>query len=192
MNRAEERQLIQQAKAGDKGAFASLYQACVQPIFRYVLARVGDVAQAEDITSEVFMRAITGLASYQDEGHPFLAWLYRIAHARVVDAYRQHGRTPIMNDIEATVLPFEMNFDERLARKDAVQALQTALATLTEEQRTVITLRFVEGYSLEETALAMRKNANAIKALQHRAVRAIATRLERAGVDVAALLAGLS
>ncbi len=192
MERAEEKKLIQQAKEGDSQAFASLYQAHVQPIFRYILARVSDFELAEDLTSDVFTRAISGLASYQDEGTPFIAWLYRIAHARVIDTYRKKGRNPTPSDIEDAVVPFETDFDEGLMQQEAAQALKSAMRDLTEDQRTVIILRFVEGYRLEQVAVILKKNANAIKALQHRAVRAIAARLERNGVDIETLLAGLS
>lgn len=82
--------------------------------------------------------------------------------------------------------------DRSLLRRQAARTLREAIARLTDEQQQVIVLRFIEGHSLETTAQIMGKNANAIKALQHRALRALAGRLSRAGFDVEAILSGLS
>ena len=79
-----------------------------------------------------------------------------------------------------------------MLRDQAASALRTALSSLTDEQQQVIILRFIEGQNLEETAAIMGKNANAIKALQHRALRALASRLERSGFDLENILSGLS
>jgi RNA polymerase sigma-70 factor, ECF subfamily len=192
LNRADEQQLIKQAQRGDSEAFAQLYQAHVQAIYRYIVYRVSDAQLAEDLTADVFTRAISGLKSYQDEGHPFLAWLYRIAHARVVDTYRKQGRRPIESDVEEENIPIEQDMDHAMLKAQASELLRNAMQNLTDEQQQVLILRFIEDKRLEETALIMGKNANAIKALQHRAVRSLANRLERLGIDIAVLLSGLS
>jgi RNA polymerase sigma-70 factor (ECF subfamily) len=132
------------------------------------------------------------MAAYQERGKPFVAWLYRIAHARVVDYYRQTSRRPVESDIEAEPIPVGADMDRSLLRRQAARVLREAIARLTDEQQQVIVLRFIEGHSLETTAQIMGKNANAIKALQHRALRALAGRLSRAGFDVEAILSGLS
>lgn len=192
MTRAEELALIQQAQRGNREAFGVLYQAHLMPIYRYVLARVTDPQVAEDLTSDVFARVIAGLGTYKDEGLPLVAWLYRIAHDRVIDHYRKTRRQGVATDLEAQPLGFEVDFDEQVSREQIGRVLAQAMDTLTDEQRTVLQLRFIEGDSLEQTAQRMGKNANAIKALQHRAVRALAQRLAKNGVDVQTLLMGLS
>lgn len=193
MNRAEELRLLGRAQRGDRDAFAALYRANVQAIFRYIVHRVGDTALAEDFTADVFVRALKSLATYQDQGKPLVAWLYRIAHARVVDHYRRVGRRPAEDDLdegsEVAVLP---DMDQSLLRRQMAQLLRQAITGLTDEQQQVVVLRFMEGCSLEDTAQVMGKNANAIKALQHRALRSLAGRLERAGLDIDAILSGLS
>jgi RNA polymerase sigma-70 factor (ECF subfamily) len=82
--------------------------------------------------------------------------------------------------------------DEGLLRKHAARALKAAMAELTGDQQQVVVLRSIEGYPIETVAQMMGKNANAIKALQHRALRSLASRLERSGFDIEAIIAGLS
>lgn len=192
MDRAAEMRLLRQAQQGDEEAFAALYREHVQTIFRYIYHRVGDQPLAEDLTGDVFIKALEGLPSYQERGRPFLAWLYRIAHARVVDHYRRQGRQPSHSDLADQPLPVTPDMDEGLVRGQAAAVLRQAIAELTEEQQQVIMLRFVEGYPVEQVAGVMGKTANAIKALQHRALRSLAGRLERSGFDVESVLAGLS
>lgn len=192
MKRAEERLLIQRAQQGDEEAFARLYQAYVQEVYRYVYQRVSDAHTAEDITGDVFTKAVEGLPTYEDRGQTWLAWLYRIAHARVVDYYRRRDRRPKDSDIEFAQLASDEDMDAPLLHKDISDALHSALNQLTDEQRDVIILRFIEGKRIEVVAHLMGKKPNAIKALQHRALKAMAVRLERAGFDATTILAGLS
>jgi RNA polymerase sigma-70 factor (ECF subfamily) len=192
LDRVEEQRLVAQAKRGDREAFAALYRAHVQAIYRYLSHRLNDRELADDLTGDVFVRAIEGLKEYTDTGRPFLAWLYRIAHARLVDHYRRTSRRPTESDVEDVPIPVEMNWDDRLLRQHAATALRDAIAQLTDEQQDVVILRFVEGHRLEAVAQLLGKNANAIKALQHRALKALETRLRRSGLDIEALLAGLS
>lgn len=192
MERAKEQRLIHRAKGGDNEAFAALYEANVQSIFRYVVVRVSDIHVAEDLTGDVFMRALRSMPSYNDEGTPFLAWLYRIAHARVVDYYRKQGRTPAQLDLDSQSIAISSDLDAPILHSELQRVMQSALATLTNEQQQVIVLRFVEGHRLEETAQLMGKNVNAIKALQHRALRALSQRLARYSIDLESFLTGLS
>ncbi len=192
MSRRDERQLLQRARQGDADAFAALYRQNVQTIFRYIYHRVNDVHLAEDLTGDVFMRALKDIAGYREQGKPFVAWLYSIAHARVVDHYRRAQRRQPESAIEDVPLPVEHNLDANMLRQQAVSALRKALAQLTEDQQQVVILRFIEGYRIEQVAQMMGKQPNAIKALQHRALRSLAGRLERSGFDVDSILAGLS
>ncbi len=192
MDRVEEKKLLQLAQRGNADAFSALYQTHVQTIFRYVYHRVNNVQLAEDLTGDVFTRALSGLANYQDLGKPFIAWLYSIAHARVVDYYRRAGRQTDESDEVIERIPVTPDMDEGILRRQAIKALREAITGLTGEQQQVVVLRFIEGYRIEHVAEVMGKNANAIKALQHRALRSLASRLERAGLDIAAILSGLS
>jgi RNA polymerase sigma-70 factor (ECF subfamily) len=191
VDRVEEKRLLQRAQRGDADSFAQLYQANVQPIFRYIYHRVNDVHLAEDMTSAVFTRALQALPSYTDQGKPWIAWLYRIAHARVVDHYRRVERRPVESDVEAEPIPVMHDMDQRLLRRQAAAALREAIAQLTSDQQHVIILRFIEGYNLEDTAEIMGKKANAIKALQYRALHSLARFLIQSGFDSESVLSGL-
>lgn len=192
MDRVEEKRLIRHAQNGHKEAFAQLYQEHVQTIYRYIYYRVGDKQLAEDLTGDVFVKALIALPKYREQGRPFIAWLYRIAHARVIDFYRLRERRPDESNVEAEPIIVTSNMDTALLQQQTAKALQMAIAELTDEQQQVIILRFIEGQSLENVAGIMGKNTNAIKALQYRALRALASKLERSGFDVENILAGLS
>jgi len=192
VERVDEQRLLKRAQGGNADAFAHLYRANVQAIYRYIYHRVNDVHLAEDMTGDVFTRALKSMTRYRDQGKPFIAWLYRIAHARVVDYYRMSDRRPMESDVEAEPIPIHDDLDGDILRRQAAKALREAIASLTDEQQQVVILRFIEGQRIETVADIMGKNANAIKALQHRALRSLAGRLERSGFDVESILSGLS
>jgi RNA polymerase sigma-70 factor, ECF subfamily len=192
VERVNEQRLLQRARRGDAEAFAALYRANVQAIFRYIIYRVSHAPLAEDLTGDVFVRALKGISAYQEQGKPFVAWLYRIAHDRVVDYYRQQDRQPATPLSDEDPLPVTSNMDEGLLRRQAARALREAIAELTADQQQVIILRFIEGQRIEKVAQIMGKNANAIKQLQHRALAALARHLQQAGFEIESILAGLT
>ncbi|MCU0482640.1 MAG: sigma-70 family RNA polymerase sigma factor [Anaerolineae bacterium] len=194
VNRVEEQRLVKLAQNGHTDAFAQLYRANVQLVFRYLYYRLNDVQLAEDFTADVFTRAFKDMKSYQDMGKPLMAWLYRIAHARLVDYYRQSGRRGIDGELDEAiqVQSSPEGADANLLRKQMAQALHQAIAQLIPSQQQVVLLRFIEEKNLEETALIMDKKANAIKALQHRALKTLGQILKQMGFDSDEFLAGLS
>ena len=192
MDRVEEKRLVQAAQKGNADAFAALYRDNVQKIFRYVFYRVQDMQLAEDLTGDVFARALAGMARYDDRGRPFIAWLYRISHARVVDHYRKTGRRLPEENLDDLVMPVHQDMDANLVRQEAVRRLREAIATLTPDQQLVVVLRFIERQPIGEAARIMGKNPNAVKALQHRALRSLESYLRRSGFKIEDILAGLS
>ncbi|MEK6573498.1 MAG: sigma-70 family RNA polymerase sigma factor [Chloroflexota bacterium] len=168
----EEAKLVSGAKAGDSEAFGRLYRAYVQSIHRYLFLRLSDTSLAEDLTAEVFLRAVDGLPRYIQRGLPFGAWLFRIARDRLVDYYRQSARRPRaeLDDDLPSDLPEP---SDSAVDSETAETLREALAELTDEQRDVIQFRFMEEWSLEETARVMNKSVNAVKALQHRALNVL-------------------
>jgi RNA polymerase sigma-70 factor (ECF subfamily) len=165
----EESRLIRKAQGGDAEAFAQLYRSYVQAIYRYLYSRLSDATVAEDLTAEVFMRAVDGLPRFSDRGLPFGAWLFRIARDRLVDFYRQSGRRPVV-DLDESLSSDGPDPSEMAETAVVLNDLHMALNRLTGDQRNVIQFRFMEDWSLEETARAMNKTVNAVKALQHRAL----------------------
>ena len=192
MERSDEQRLIRQAQRGNADAFAQLYRENVQVIFRYINHRVGDPALAEDLTADVFVKAFESIGRYRDQGKPLVAWLYRIAHARVVDHYRRVERRPTETNVEDEPVAVNPDWDADMLRRQAARALHQAISALTSDQQQVIILRFIEGYRIEVVADMLGKQPNAIKALQFRALRTLASRLERSGFDLDSILAGMS
>src|SRR5436190_10665333 len=174
----DEKALIKRAQGFEPEAVAELYRRHLGEIYRYCLFRIGDEAAAEDLTEEVFLNMVQALPRYTHRGIPFMAWLYRIARARVVDYQRQRARRPL--EALADTLPDAAPSPETQAIAHAeVRALQAAMARLSEPYQIVLQLRFIEGCGLEETARRMGKSVGAAKVLQHRALRKLAGLLEQ-------------
>jgi RNA polymerase sigma-70 factor, ECF subfamily len=173
-----ESKLIQSAIAGDVTAVGALYERYVDAIYRYVAYRVNDPRAAEDITADVFLRALASLDQYDERGVPFAAWLYRISHARVVDHWRAANRHPTVP--LDTLNEQETWSDDSALAVDILQhrALREALQAITGEQQEVLVLKFMQGLSNEEISQIVNKTVGAVKALQHRGLEALARLLK--------------
>lgn len=167
--------IVAAAQAGDREAFGELYRLYANTVFRYLYYRVSTRALAEDLTGETFVRALRRISTYEDQGREFGAWLVTIGRNLLADHFksarhRMEIPTGEMLDTDELAPPVD---DEVLADITA-DALRAALADLTSaEQRECLTLRFLLGRSVAETADIMGKNEGAIKTLQYRAVRAL-------------------
>jgi RNA polymerase sigma-70 factor (ECF subfamily) len=160
--------------SGDPDAFATLYDAHVEQIYRFVYFRVGDEQTAEDLTSQVFLKAWDKLSSYQIRGLPFRAWLFRIARNSIIDYYRTFKETTSLEpDVIARPDP-AADVDDRVAQRLQAEEIRLSLQHLTEDQRQVVTLRFIEGLSTSEIAQVMGKREGAVRALQMRGLQALA------------------
>ncbi|NTU79146.1 MAG: sigma-70 family RNA polymerase sigma factor [Chloroflexales bacterium] len=159
--------VIRRAQAADHQALTIIYERFAPGIFRYIYYRVGDVDLARDIQSDVFLRMLEGIGRYEDRGWSIGAWLYRIAHARTIDALRYRDRHPSasLDKWDAVADGPDAGLDGGADRSAMLQAI----ARLCEAQRRVLLLRHVHGLSLEETARQMGRSVGSIKALQHRA-----------------------
>lgn len=173
----EEGRLVRQAKSGDSESFAQLYDAYVERVYRYVYFRVSDDAEAEDLTSQVFLKAWEHLNKFQPGSSPFLAWLYTIARNQVIDHYRTHIETVPLE--KAAAVASRVNaVDEQVELRFELQAMRDALQFLTEEQKQVLILKFIAGLETREIARLMKKAEGAIRALQMRALQALAKYLK--------------
>ena len=159
--------LVRRAQAADPLALSAIYERYAPGIYRYVLYRVGDTELARDVQSDVFVRMLESIGSYEDRGWPISAWLYRIAHARTVDALRRMGRQP-----QTPLEPWDLlseGPEEDVDLHVERAAVRRAMARLTEAHRRVLTLRFLYSLSLEETSRQMGRSVGSVKSLQHRA-----------------------
>lgn len=168
-----ERQLIERAKAFDEQALGKLYRRHADDIYRYIYYRVGDASTAEDLVGDVFISMLEGLSSYEYTGAPFESWLYRIAHARVVDHYRRQElrqKTPLDDRLADAE---RVNPDALAGARDSFRRAWDAMQRLTNDQQHVLALRFFAGYSIAETAEVLGKSEGAVKSLQYRAIATI-------------------
>lgn len=169
----DERELIRRAKEYDPAAFAEIYERYYQKIYNYIYYRVSDGTTAEDLCSEVFVKALEAIDSYTFKGIPFSAWLYRIASNLVIDHYRRQPPQPDMPWEDSQPLVAHDNPGERLEREFDHQELRAALRGLTSDQQQVIILKFVDGLSNNEVAHILGKTEGAVKSLQHRALASL-------------------
>jgi RNA polymerase sigma-70 factor (ECF subfamily) len=174
--RPDEDALIQRAQSGDKEAVGILYETYAQLIYQYISYRVKDDEIAEDLTADVFLRMVRGLPAYKQTGAPFSAWLYRIAANRITDFYRGNqalNARPIPEDYGQ-----EPDLAERVVKEQERAQLRDALQTLPEEHQTVLILRFIQDLSHAEVAAVVGKSVEAVRVVQHRALKALAVALK--------------
>lgn len=173
MDAEKERIQIERAVAGDEEAFAALYGAYVDRIYGFIAFRVSNNQTAEDLTSQVFLKAWEALDSYEPRGVSFGAWLFRIARNTVIDHYRTK-KEPAPLDTVAETTPAQVPaVDVQVERHLTARELQRALGQLTELQREVLTLKFIVGLETREVAEIMGKRQGAIRALQMRGLQAL-------------------
>ncbi len=169
----DERSCVERARTGDPEAVGWLYERYFDRIYKYIYLKVGDPTDAEDITEQVFLKMIEGIAGFQWQGSSFSSWLYRIAHNQVVDTLRQHTRRPqVPIEPIADLLPSEGDDPQRLAeRSDFRDHLREAMSQLTDLQAQVISLKFGGEMSNAEVAHVLDRTEGAVKALQYSALQ---------------------
>lgn len=175
---ANEAELAQRASQHDPAAFAQLYNAYVDKIYKYIYYKVGNTPDAEDLCEQVFLKAWEAIGRYTWCGYPFSSWLYKLAHNLVVDHYRTKREILPLNDILSTADEPIVDPEIALNLSLAAEELSDAMAQLTQEQRQVIALKFIEGYDVAEIAQMLNKKEGAIRALQYRALRSLQGILE--------------
>ncbi len=170
--------LVERAQRGEAEAFGLIYDRYVDTVFRFIYFRVGNRQLAEDLTSDTFLRALKRIGSFTWQGRDLGAWLVTIARNLVADhfksgRYRLEVTTGDVLDADREDRGPEGSPEAAVVDHITNVALLTAVKQLNPEQQECIVLRFLQGFSVAETAQAMGKNEGAIKALQYRAVRAL-------------------
>lgn len=149
---------------------ANLYDTHADALRRYIYRRIGDFGLAEDLCNEVFMRMLESLGTYQERGLPIEAWMYRIAHDRIVDTYRWHHRHPSTSMTEHDVSAPSTHDIE------SDEMFQHMLADLNDEQRQVLLLRYRDDLTFAEIAKALDRSEGAVKQLKRRGLQQLKER----------------
>jgi len=168
-----EKDIVSRAIKGDGEAFAQLYERYFDGIYRYVYVRLGDQSEAEDLTQEVFVKALEAIGHYKQRNLPFAPWLFRIAHNQVIDYFRKQGKmekVPLEDDI---TLVSSSNPALAAERELEIEELINNVEKLSPAQREVISLRFGAELSVAEAAKVLGKNEGTVKALQYNGVMAL-------------------
>jgi len=160
------KEILEKARQLDETALATLAKEYYPIIFRYFYYRTKTKEDAEDLTSEVFVRVVSTIKT--QKGY-FTAWLFRIAKNLLIDYYRksEKSKETSLQQIDSESIPDSHKYESETLRPKEIKKL---LRFLTDEQKEVITLKFLENYSNEEVAKIMNKSIGAVKALQFRAL----------------------
>ncbi len=167
--------LVERAQSGEAEAFGCLYDHYSDTVYRYIYYRVGGRATAEDLTSETFLRALRRIGTFTWQGRDFGAWLVTIARNLVADHFKSSRfRLEVTTGEMLDANEVERSPEDSVLESLANSALLEAVRRLNPQQQECVTLRFLQGLSVAETARVMGKNEGAIKTLQYRAVRTLA------------------
>ena len=161
--------LIDAAKR-DPVRFGELYDRHFGQIYRFAYSRVGDQAAAEDITSEVFVKALAALPRFRHSGRPLHAWLYRIAVNTILDSARRRPSIVPLESLEDALTTGDDATFEVAVRRHEIERVWRRVAGLPRDQRTALTLKFQEDMAIKDIALVMRRSNGAVKLLLHRAL----------------------
>jgi len=153
-------------------ALTQIYEENFDRIYRYIVLKIGDRTEAEDMTQQVFLNVIKSISSYKFQGMPFSSWLYRIAHNQIVDFLRKKSKRPTV-PIDETVTAVGDDPEHVALGVIAIEEVAVAAKRLTASQQEVISLRFAAELSVAEVASVMGKSEGAVKALQHSAIVAL-------------------
>lgn len=170
---SEEALLAEALEFGD-AALGELYDRYERKIYAYIYRRTGEPDLANDLTAQVFFKVLEAIRKQKAWQSSFSGWIFRIAHNVVVDHYRRRNRRSQVSIEDApTLTATEFNPVQTAEKNMDADQLRAAICRLTDEQAMVVSLRFLEGYSIAEVAAMMEKTDGAIKALQYRAVASL-------------------
>jgi RNA polymerase sigma-70 factor (ECF subfamily) len=164
------RDLVERAQLGDRSALEELYLIHFDRIYSYLHMSVGSRHDAEDLTTQTFVKMLESIGRFRWQSVPFSAWLFRIAHNLAMDHFRARRRWQPEEEIPEPAGSEENSAEEQALASIGDATLLELIARLSPEQREVLTLKFVFRFSNGESAAILEKTEGAVKSLQHRAL----------------------
>jgi RNA polymerase sigma-70 factor (ECF subfamily) len=176
---ADVRALVERAQNGDRAALEELYLLHFDRIYSYLHVSVGNRHDAEDLTTQTFLRMLEAIGRFRWQSAPFSAWLFRIAHNLAMDHFRAGRRVQTEGDVPEPLGAEESAEDQALDSLGQAGMFQL-IERLSAEQRQVLTLKFLFGFANAEVAGILGKTEGAVKSLQHRALASLQRHVVRA------------
>ncbi|HET6642606.1 MAG TPA: sigma-70 family RNA polymerase sigma factor [Gaiellaceae bacterium] len=173
------RGLVERAQRGDRAALEELYILHFDRVYSYLHMSVGSRHDAEDLTTQTFLRMLEAIGRYQWRSVPFSAWLFRIAHNLAMDHFRANRRWQPEDEISEHVQGEETSAEEQALASLGETSMLALIERLSPEQRQVLTLKFVFRFSNGEAATILGKSEGAVKSLQHRALASLQKHVSR-------------
>src|SRR5687768_18409049 len=167
---AEIRKLVERGQQGDRAAIEELYRIHFDRIYSYLHMTVENRHDAEDLTTQTFLRMLESIGKFRWQSVPFSAWLFRIAHNLCMDHFRANRRWQPEEEVPEPEGSEERSAEEEVLQSIGRQSMLDLIDSLSHEQQQVLTLKFVFNFSNAEAATILDKTEGAVKSLQHRAL----------------------
>jgi RNA polymerase sigma-70 factor (ECF subfamily) len=176
---ASPRRLVERAQQGDRAALEQLYLLHFDRIYSYLHMSVGNRHDAEDLTTQTFLKMLESIGRFRFQSAPFSAWLFRIAHNLAMDHFRASRRWQPEEEVPEPEPPEESAAEEEALDSIGRQSMLELIDRLSLDQQQVLTLKFVFNFSNGEAATILDKTEGAIKSLQHRALASLQKQLAK-------------
>jgi RNA polymerase sigma-70 factor (ECF subfamily) len=167
------KRLVERAQQGDRDALEELYLLHFDRIYSYLHMSVGNRHDAEDLTTQTFLKMLESVGKFRWRSAPFSAWLFRIAHNLAIDHFRASRRWQPEELVPEPEPPEESAAEEEALESIGRTSMLELIETLSKEQQQVLTLKFVFNFSNNDAATILGKTEGAIKSLQHRALASL-------------------
>jgi RNA polymerase sigma-70 factor, ECF subfamily len=177
----EVRRLVERAQAGDREALEELYLLHFDRIYSYLHMSVGNRHDAEDLTTQTFLRMLEKIGKFRWQSAPFSAWLFRIAHNLAMDHFRANRRWQPEEEVPEPHGSEEPSAEAAALHSIGRQSMLELIEELSPEQQQVLTLKFVFSFSNADVATILGKTEGAVKSLQHRALVSLQKQLDQTG-----------
>jgi len=170
---ADARSLVERAQAGDREALEELYLVHFDRIYSYLHLSVGNRHDAEDLTTQTFLKMLEAIGRFRWQSVPFSAWLFRIAHNLAIDHFRARRRVQAEDEVPEPLETVESSAEDQAMDSLGQAGMLALIERLSSEQRQVLTLKFLFGFANAEVAGILGKSEGAVKSLQHRALASL-------------------
>src|SRR3954467_1006809 len=173
------RKLVDRAQQGDRAALEELYLIHFDRIYSYLHMSVGNKHDAEDLTTQTFLKMLESIGKFRFRAAPFSAWLFRIAHNLAMDHFRAARRWQPEEEVPEPIGSEELSAEDEAMHSIGRQSMLELIDELSPEQRQVLTLKFVFNFGNGEVATILGKTEGAVKSLQHRALVSLQKQIEQ-------------